>query len=215
MAGNYVNFIETVSRKVGLAELGNVLVEAYQDIRDEEAKLEQSRYDGLVDTIDCLAGMADENGGLSDDQLEQLKETKDNIVVFGEKATKWINIADSILEKYGAGEAAHPAVKICDILHAGNEDKVLAIQEMLLGDNYESTRLSPYTARPYLFAHKELLGEDVTDSEVPRLPEARAVLHDIVDSKEGDEKVAILCDIAKYAEENGSETELEELLNYF
>ena len=35
MVGNYVNFIETVSKKVGLAELGNVLVEAYQDIKDQ------------------------------------------------------------------------------------------------------------------------------------------------------------------------------------
>lgn len=104
--------------------------------------------------------------------------------------------------------------KIKRYLAAGGEKAADTVQMLLLGDNYENCRLSMFTARQYLFDHKHLLGDDVSDSDVPALPFARRTIYELVDSVEGPEKTSMLSDIVDFAASHDSMGELETLEEY-
>ena len=104
--------------------------------------------------------------------------------------------------------------KIKRYLATGGEKAADTVQMLLLGDSYEDCRLSMFTARQYLFDHKHLLGDDVSDSDVPALPFARRTIYELVDSAEGQEKTSMLSDIVDFAASHDSMDELETLEKY-
>lgn len=58
----------------------------------------KSRFEGMSLQIEALCYMYADNGGLSDAQVEQLKELRDTIVVFGERAKPYIDWANEVLD---------------------------------------------------------------------------------------------------------------------
>jgi len=104
--------------------------------------------------------------------------------------------------------------KIKRYMTDGRESAANTVQMLLLGGNYEDCRLSMHTAREYLFDRKHLLGDDVTDSDVPALPLARRAIYDLVDSLDGSDKTSLLSDIIEYAASHGSMDELDTLEQY-
>ena len=104
--------------------------------------------------------------------------------------------------------------KIKRYLATGGEQAADTVQMLLLGGSHEDCRLSMFTARQYLFDHKHLLGDDVSDSDVPALPVARQTIYELVDSVEGPEKTSMLSDIVDFAASHDSMDELETLEKY-
>lgn len=58
----------------------------------------KSRFEGMSLQIEALCFMYADNGGLSDAQVEQLKELRDTIVVFGERAKPYIDWANEVID---------------------------------------------------------------------------------------------------------------------
>lgn len=104
--------------------------------------------------------------------------------------------------------------KIKRYLAAGGEQAADTVQMLLLGGSYEDCRLSMFTARQYLFDHKHLLGDNVSDSDVPALPVARQTIYELVDSVDGPEKTSMLSDIVDFAASHDSMDELDTLEKY-
>lgn len=59
--------------------------------------IEKSRFEGMCEQIEVLCNMHADNGMLSDAQIEQLKELRDSIIVFGDRAKPYIDMADEVL----------------------------------------------------------------------------------------------------------------------
>lgn len=57
----------------------------------------ETRYSGLVDQIDALLWMEHDNGSLSQDQLDQLADLRNQIEVYGERAEGWVRECDRVL----------------------------------------------------------------------------------------------------------------------
>jgi len=121
---------------------------------------------------------------------------------------------DSTFEAVENPAQEYADAKIKRYLATGGEKAADTVQMLLLGDSYEDCRLSMYTARQYLFGHKHLLGDDVSDSDVPALPFARRTIYELVDSAEGPEKTSMLSDIVDFAASHGSMDELDTLEKY-
>lgn len=57
----------------------------------------ETRYSGLVDQIDALLWLEHNNGSLSQDQLDQLADLRNQIEVYGERAEGWVKSCDRAL----------------------------------------------------------------------------------------------------------------------
>ena len=57
----------------------------------------ETRYTGLVDQIDALLWLERDNGSLSQAQLDQLADLRNQIEVYGEHAEKWVKLCDRAL----------------------------------------------------------------------------------------------------------------------
>lgn len=60
--------------------------------------VKESRFNGLVEQIDFYAWKA-ESAKLSKEQINHVKELKQQISVFGERAPKWEQLCDEIFAK--------------------------------------------------------------------------------------------------------------------
>lgn len=68
-------------------------------VKDSDAR--DSRFEGLVDTIDYYDGLFDARHRLSEGQQKDLAETRNSIVVFGQRGLKWAMLANDILHECG------------------------------------------------------------------------------------------------------------------
>jgi len=57
----------------------------------------ETRYSGLADQIDALLWMEHDNGSLSQAQLDQLADLRNQIEVYGERAEGWVKACDRAL----------------------------------------------------------------------------------------------------------------------
>lgn len=62
-------------------------------------KIMEQRYDGLTDQIDFYSWVKNDAGSLSDAQKEHLTNLRDTIQCFGERAGKWVELANCILSE--------------------------------------------------------------------------------------------------------------------
>ena len=85
---------------------------------------------------------------------------------------------------------------------------------LMLNGNTEETRISPYTARRYLFDRKGRLLGDIPNSDVPRLPYARQYLYDAFERMSPDERYEQTMDLLNYVNEDDPYI-LDELNKYF
>ena len=87
-------------------------------------------------------------------------------------------------------------------------------EDLMLSGNYEETRISPYTARRYLFDRKGRLLGGISDSDVPRLPYARQYLYDVFERMPPDKRYEQTMDLLNYVNEDDPYI-LDELNKYF
>lgn len=87
-------------------------------------------------------------------------------------------------------------------------------EDLMLNGNTEETRISPYTARRYLFDRKGRLLGDIPDGDVPRLPYARQYLYDAFERMPPDERYEQTMDLLNYVNKDDPYI-LDELNRYF